>query len=75
MSKSSNNKQTKQKEIAGLLLGGATPADLVRQGHSRGWVYETARTLREQQTASESGSGANSGSDPAIENDPGEHSD
>lgn len=62
----------KEEEIARLLSNGRTPAELIRQGHSRGTVYKVAKRLAEggtRQGAGQSGS-LGVGLDPEIESDP-----
>ena len=62
----------KEEEIARLLSNGRTPAELIRQGHSRGTVYKVAKRMAgggTSQDASQTGS-VGVGLDPEIESDP-----
>jgi hypothetical protein len=66
----------KEEEIAKLLSQGTLPAELVRQGHSRGTVYKVARRLAERGTTaphhsdSRASEASNSAYDSALEADP-----
>ena len=60
----------KEEEIAGLLMNGSKPAELVHQGHARGTVYKVARRLREGSTPPQTGATDRTGDDQDVERDP-----
>ena len=62
----------KEKEIARLLSGGRTPAELVREGHARGTVYKVARRMADEGNRQGTGQSGPIGTefDPAVESDP-----
>lgn len=62
----------KEKEIARLLSGGRTPAELIRDGYSRSTVYKIAKRVAGGGTSKGSGQSGfvGVGLDPEIESDP-----